>query len=30
MKQLEEDLNANSKHVVAIGECGIDAHYPGW
>lgn len=30
MKQLEEDLKAKSKHVVAIGECGIDAHYPGW
>ncbi len=30
MKQLEEDLKANTKHVVAIGECGIDAHYPWW
>jgi TatD DNase family protein len=30
IKQLEEDLKAHSNYVVAIGECGIDAHYPGW
>lgn len=28
MKQLEEDVQANMHHVVAIGECGLDAHYP--
>lgn len=30
IQQLAEDLQSQRNHVVAIGECGLDAHYPGW
>ncbi|USN56077.1 MAG: TatD family hydrolase [Candidatus Peribacteria bacterium] len=30
MAQLEQLYEAHKSHIVAIGECGLDAHYPGY
>jgi len=27
---LKQQLQENKAHIVALGECGLDAHYPGY